>query len=698
MARKIIIASSGLGCLVCIGLIIFALAATAVTIDPAQLESAKQNITSLIDSGKYAEAEEATDKLVGQFSESPDAAAAVHQIAQKFEQAAQYQSAIKFSQIVVDSWPNSEHAVWSQMGVVMSNIALGNDSAAKSAIDTLISNCGNNKDLPWALCIIGDDYGWRRQYDNAADTYKPIIERYPDSSYAIKARLGVSRVNILSLIESGSYSLAQQGVDLLINDYNDNPDLPETLYAIADRFAWSRQYNDADRLYRMVEELKSGKSGVQGPVPNFEIQKTNILSLIDLGQDADSIAAIDRLTIDFNNSPQLVEALRWVAKHYEWLIRYDQARDVYRKIVQVCPNSPSAVQAQVDYQRLTHRMNVFHNINFGNGAKARGAIKTMIKELSGNPDLPDEILWAAREYEDSRNWNLARAEYSELIMLAPDSNAAKLARLDLAKMSIVENLGRDDKETIQSKMDELIVAFKDNPGMPDALHWIAVKRESGMQVAEANELYVRIAELYPESDAARKTDLDIGRMSILELIEKGQFAAVQKAVDDHISRFAGSSYLATSVVMTGQHFCNKAWEFDTAGNKEQSKVLWEQALEIFNKMLTKISTYTPERPDAYFLSAVCCQYLEQYEQAINFFQKVVNEYPDYRMAGRAQVETANCCRGIWYRDTQCNPEPNDTLRIRQAYQKLLDLYPDCRWTRGAREQLSTIKIISGVKE
>ncbi len=41
MAKKIIIASSSLGCLVCIGLIIFALAATAVTIDPAQFESAK---------------------------------------------------------------------------------------------------------------------------------------------------------------------------------------------------------------------------------------------------------------------------------------------------------------------------------------------------------------------------------------------------------------------------------------------------------------------------------------------------------------------------------------------------------------------------------------------------------------------------------------------------------------------------------
>ncbi len=480
MAKRVILASSGVAFFVCIGLIIFAFSAAALTIDPAQIESGKNNVIAFIDAGDYTQAESAADKLLSDYRSSPDTAAALHQIAQRFEQKAQYRQSLKYSQLVVANWPQFESAMWSQMGVVISNVALGNDTDARTATDGLIARCGGNKDLAWALCIIADNYGWRRQYDNAGATYRMIIEKCGDSSYANKARLGVARVNVLSLIEQGSYSLAEQELDLLIADFNPSPDLPDTLYAVGERFGWTRRYVEAKDIFDRVIADYPQSSVVDNA--SFYAARMNACALISAGKDAEAVAAIDRFIADHNDNPQLADALYWITQEYEWTkgtvedrtTRYDTPTTLYGRLMQQFGDSSLGRKAAMDQKRLSHRTKIFTLMGSAEQNDIDTAIAAMVAEFNGQPALVSELYWCGREYEEyPAKYPQSKAMYERIITEFPKSVEANQARLDVRRMDIHILIEEGDYETAEVAIEAFVGDFNEHSYAGESLRRVA---------------------------------------------------------------------------------------------------------------------------------------------------------------------------------------------------------------------------------
>ena len=74
---------------------------------------------------------------------------------------------------------------------------------------------------------------------------KPVIDKDPDNPLAVKARLGLARLNVLTLIEEKNYPLAQQQADSMAVDFNSEPDLPAALFHIGKEFTWQHRYSEA---------------------------------------------------------------------------------------------------------------------------------------------------------------------------------------------------------------------------------------------------------------------------------------------------------------------------------------------------------------------------------------------------------------------------------------------------------------------
>jgi TolA-binding protein len=195
---------------------------------------AKTHIMSLIESGDYTKAKEAVDKLADDFPDEPQLAQTLHAFTEKYEYARRFEEAKHVYQKIIQKFPNSSYANRARLGViredVMFFIASQNYDGAKQTLDKMVANFAGHKDLPDTLYWIAERYEWEYRFEDANRIYQQVIQRYPDSSWAAKAKLGISRAQVMSLINSQNYDLAGEALNKLSTDFTGNQDLPQTLY------------------------------------------------------------------------------------------------------------------------------------------------------------------------------------------------------------------------------------------------------------------------------------------------------------------------------------------------------------------------------------------------------------------------------------------------------------------------------------
>jgi TolA-binding protein len=154
---------------------------------------------SSILSGDVAAAQEAIDKLLTAFSGNTYLAKAVDHVADEYRKRGSYHKARDLYKYAVQNHAGSEHAMESQKGLVLCDIALGDDPNAESAMNKLTSDYPANPGLPAVLCDVAGAYEKARRFDKAKNVYQQVMQQYPDSRHAEKGPLNIRRADILSL-------------------------------------------------------------------------------------------------------------------------------------------------------------------------------------------------------------------------------------------------------------------------------------------------------------------------------------------------------------------------------------------------------------------------------------------------------------------------------------------------------------------
>ncbi|MFH1369689.1 MAG: hypothetical protein ABII09_00135, partial [Planctomycetota bacterium] len=92
-------------------------------------------INSNIDSKDYAAAQTGIDNLLARFSSNENMANVLHGMAYKYRQSEKTAKADELDQYVLDNWPSSEIALWSQVDIINSNIDSKDYTTAQTGID-----------------------------------------------------------------------------------------------------------------------------------------------------------------------------------------------------------------------------------------------------------------------------------------------------------------------------------------------------------------------------------------------------------------------------------------------------------------------------------------------------------------------------------------------------------------------------------
>jgi tetratricopeptide (TPR) repeat protein len=146
--------------------------------------------------------------------------------------------------------------------------------------------------------------------------------------------------------------------------------------------------------------------------------------------------------------------------------------------------------------------------------------------------------------------------------------------------------------------------------------------------------------------------------------------------------------------MFGEEYYNKA--FNTKGDpnspEAKTKEYFQKAIAIWERIITEL----PESgmtPQAYYFVARCYESVGEYDCAANYYQVVIDDWPNYRFCDVAHFLLARCFEKL--ADSGSIPREEAAVMIRDTCEKLLADYPNSQIVKATNNLLEQWGICKG---
>ena len=304
----------------------------------SQTNLAKQYVIA----GSDTEAQAATNKLASDFSGRARMAIKLRQIGKKHGDRRQrnFESAKSIYLEASSTHPTGKGALLARTDLINMYIMKQVDGDAGEEIDKLITDFGDDKELPNMLRKIATTYSKIGKYETAENIHTRISQLRPESIHSANASFDTSKTQVLSLIDSENYDGALVAVDKLMVDFNGHAELPETMKQIGLRYRLHKEY---DKLHGICQR-------VLGRWPGTDIalwaQGGLAASLMAQEDESGADSAKDKLLSDFSAHKDAASTIFDLANNYYDFNRIDKARILYQYILDTWPNDQVAIWAR----------------------------------------------------------------------------------------------------------------------------------------------------------------------------------------------------------------------------------------------------------------------------------------------------------------------------------------------------------------
>ena len=177
----------------------------------------------------------------------------------------------------------------------------------------------------------------------------------------------------------------------------------------------------------------------------------------------------------------------------------------------------------------------------------------------------------------------------------------------------------------------------------------------------------------------------LGEQAIV-YIGLNQDEQVDAAVETLMTEFADHSGLIEAVYIIGEEYYYLAVSMNKQGFEAASEEYYRKAIRILEILIwAPLEQESDLIPDATFAVGRCYERFEEYEIAIEYYKKILEEWPDFRHAATAGYLLGNCYKEMARAGRMSDAEAR-TLII-QACQYVIDRYPGRRAVGASRNLL-----------
>jgi len=321
-----------------------------------------------------AEAEAAYSAMLTDFAGNAGLAKAVDHVADAYRESGKYEKALELYKQVVNNWPGAEHALESQGAVARLYIKIGDEPNAVAAVEQLIGEFGDKKESADVVDSVADEYRDCKRYAEAMELYRRVAEMWPTSKQACGSLASVAAL----YIKAGDDANATTVTNNLIANFAANKGLGDAVHEIAYTYHHRvHDYEKARELYEwVVENRPSCKMAIRAQMGIAKIY-------VDLGDDPNAEAAIEKLVAKYSENKEIAKALDRIADEYRGLERYDKAKKLYELVVSRWPDAEHSEDALIDATKA----DIEAHIAVGDDANAMAEINEMVIDFNDNPGL-----------------------------------------------------------------------------------------------------------------------------------------------------------------------------------------------------------------------------------------------------------------------------------------------------------------------
>ncbi|MGD8787417.1 MAG: tetratricopeptide repeat protein [Phycisphaerales bacterium] len=550
----------------------------------AALEAQKQIVIIHIATNNQAEADAAFEQLTSVFSQHKDIAEAIWRVAREYNTTGSKDKAIEIHQYNVSNFTRNMYAMWSQVEIVKSYIQDGN-AAADEATDELINTFSEQPTLTKEIYQLAERFSEAGKKDRAIKLDKFNAENFPSNIYGMW-----SQVNYL--IRNSDYTAADAAVDKILTDFPDEPATEQGVYLLTGVFRKARRYDKAIALYKYhIEHWPDDEE-------NLEARKGLIRTYIDINDETNAQATIDKMLADCSGHTRIAKAVYDLGLYYYRANKNDKALKLHRYNVGHCSKSDKyTMWSQVELTKA--------HIRDGDESSANSAYDKLVNEFSNQSTLATEICRVADTYLAAGNHDKASQLYQYTRNRWTGDKQLLWANAGMAKLDIKQS----NNVKVQQSIDDLFSSSKDNP--------------------ESSRAMFQVGEQYWERAVSNR----------------------QK------------------------------------GMKDKEKEDYAKALAIWERTVKELPHDSSTSHACYF-AAECYYHLGRYEKATEYFQKVLNDWPDYEYGWSANGFLGACYEKFKRSGSMAEAEAD--IKIEQAYRAVVENYPDCKMVGHACLKLAKL--------
>ncbi len=552
-------------------------------------------------------------------------------------------------------------ALVASQALIETAIETRDTAAAEAQTQTLLATFADHPWLTKSLCEIGDAYRRMHDLDQASRIYRLILDGFETHPYSIWSAKNLADM----AIQRRDTSAADIALEELTIRFHAHPQIPLALCALGDAWRDLPYFSNparAESIYRRVID--------QFPDNPESVWASKNLCLLYLDQinnpDAARGATIEFLN-RFGDQDGAVLAAGAIADGWRKIKDFETAKALYDFVVARAPNSDSSLWASKNLCGLS--------IERGDEQEAFARIEMFSAHFADHTQFVLALCALGDEYQNAKNFDRAAELYALILRDYAENPDAVWAAKNLAILRIRQ----DDDQAALEILDTLLTTL--------STHWYAgsAANDIGSMFTRSGKydyaavVYRRVADRFPASVAslwARQKLINLAIWKQMMTVESPSSipSEIQETLDRFIADYQEYDDMPLAVVIIGDMYRNRGLILYQQQKIRESIGPIKVALSIFNRVIWNLPHINNSAAEAAYLSGELLFRIGDIESAIAHFKMVVDRWPNFRLAGTAQLQMLQQY-DAWMRRGGISRDQAEPI-IRQACRELDEKFPE----------------------
>lgn len=680
----------------------------------------------------FAQAQQEYEAFIAEYAKEPTLPKEIHSMAQEYKKAGNSSKALELHQYNAASFHNSEYGVLSQGEIVRDCIANEDVIRADAEYAVMLLNFADNPMLAREIYGIAGIYNVKGKIEQSLNMYRFNAQQHVNTDFGRWSHVEVVR----ALIRKKDFANAKNVASAFALQYAAEPTLAKELYLFGREFAAAgdretgfqqhlhnilyakeaneKRWSNVEVIFYYIDKNdheKAASACVQfaesyADHPDFGMEVRNVVNrCASNGNISEGEALCNAIIAAYPGNENMIWVSGALVQVYLYILAEEDAFKEYEALLHMYSNSPKLVQVVENlsntcignndiglavsfYSRLLSQypdhpdaLNAMKSLvvallKMNASAMASEKADDLINKYSDDPQIVPVLEQLVKEFIGHEQFAKANELQQYLHTLVPNATQKVSLQGDTAVALILNNQKTEAAAIVEKIKQE---QYQDISFFI-ALNKVAEAYKQAGDYGESIQLFSFLCN--SGADTRIETDARVSKAIVHQIVNDDE--SVSAEVEALIAKASELPAVDWAVYIIGEEYFIRGELLRTQGNRAESQEYYRKAMAVWKRILESLRG-TAHEPEAYLFSGICYKRLEQYQLAVNYFEKVISEWPDYMYVDSAYNFIGLCLEKM--KSLNLISSAQADARIEEVYRTVVEKYPDYRYYRTPCRQL-----------